>query len=236
MAPDDNPEYQGGIVSVNVVGMLLHEDGTVTEVAIDNRQQDVVLRSVSTPAGWLPKVSVIPWVVTIVLDALNDYRTIINQREKLPYTTRKKFHDKSRESQQQYLPRPFYTVELQDVVINEHAQRLPHLTVPIEWSHRWDVRGHEVLYVRRGPLPLPEKKRRAFAKEGFEVFTNPEDVTGAAYSILVRKGQPPLRAGEWLAVKRGWRGAYVKPAGRTDLPYVPSTHKPPKKLLDGERL
>lgn len=226
-------EVNDALTSVLVVGMLLHRNGTVMEVAFDATNNDVVLRPVADEHGWLPGASVIPWVATLVIAALNDYRTIVNAHEKIPYSTRQKFHDKSKQAKRQYLPRPFYSVELKDMVIDDHAKKLPRLTVPIEWSHRWDVRGHEVLYVRRGPLPLPERKRREYAKEGFAVFEKPEEVTGDAYSILVRKGQPPLRAGEWLAVKKGWRAAYVKPAGRDDLPYIPSTHKPPKKLIAG---
>lgn len=29
------------------------------------------------------------------------------------------------------------------------------------------------------------------------------------------------------------RSLFDKPAGRTDLPYIPSTHKPPKRLIAG---
>lgn len=231
MAATDNEGND--LTSVLVVGMLLHRDGTVIEVAFDAAHEDVVLRPVADARGWLPGASVIPWAATLVVAALNDYRTIIHEHEKIPYSTRQKFHDKSRQAKRQYLPRPFYSVELKDMVIDDHAKKLPRLTVPVEWSHRWDVRGHEVLYVRRGSLPLPERKRREYAKEGFEVFEYPTVVSAEAYSVLVRKGEPPLREGEWLAVKKLWRASYIKPAGRDDLPYIPSTRKPPKKLIAG---
>jgi len=214
-----------------IVGTLICEDGRCYEVGLEDADCSVSAYLVHDQRGWSYQHSMTgPWFITLLVQALQDFRTVI-KGESPSMTTRQMYKDASRVAKRQFLPRPYYTVRLADLVIEEKVRALPTIKIPVEWSHRWSVRAHDRLYVRRGQLPLSEKKRKSFAREGFEVFVDPKDVSSEAYSIIIRKGIQPLQLGEWMAVKRTPIEHRIQPLNRQDLPYIPSTRKPNRRVL-----
>lgn len=70
-------------------------------------------------------------------------------------------------------------------------------------THRTDVMAHERLLVRRGPLPIPEKKYEYYIKNGFKVFSD-TGLDGSLRRKLTIKGHALKRRDEWLVVKTIW--------------------------------
>jgi len=187
--------------------------------------------------GWFGLASdesiiLMPWIATLLVAALNDKQTIVLRQEKTPLRERLQFEKASKKARQRFLPRPYYTVTIQEQVVQDHARKLPRLVIPREWSHRFDRDAHYRHFIRRGPLPLGDRKRQALQKVGFAVFTDPSEVTGEAMAILMRRGVPQMKADEWLATKKTHVDAQLQiPHGRTDLPYVPAVRKPEGPLI-----
>jgi hypothetical protein len=173
-----------------------------------------------------------PWIFTLLIAALNDKQTIVLRQEKTPLRERLQFEKASKKARQRFLPRPYYTVTIQEQLVQDHARKLPRLVIPREWSHRFDRDAHYRHYVRRGPLPLGDRKRRDLTEAGFDIFTDPSQVTGEAMAILMRRGVPQMKADEWLATKKTHVDAQLQiPHNRLDLPYVPAVRKPEGPLI-----
>jgi len=230
-----------------VIGWLLTETGDLIafswRLVGDARHYEVAALPFRRPAGWnvrpednpaVPEYDYcdIPWIATLLVAALNDKQTIVLRQEKTPLRERLQFEKASKKARQRFLPRPYYTVTIQEQVVQDHARKLPRLVIPREWSHRFDRDAHYRHFVRRGPLPLGDRKRQALQQVGFAIFTDPAEVTGEAMAILMRRGVPQMKAGEWLATKKTHVDAQLQiPHGRTDLPYVPAVRKPEGPLI-----
>lgn len=114
-------------------------------------------------------------------------------------------------------PRPFYLVPLRARLITEEPR---HETGPhgqIQYDHRWDVRGHERVRFRRGPLPLSTKLADKLLELEYRVHqTKPE---GEDLQRMEERGIQ-WADGEWLALKVRWIDHYIK--GPDGAPYVPA--------------
>lgn len=161
-----------------------------------------------------------PWFVKALIDLINEHKHIVDERPR--GLNEKLLWKKAQRTRKTMMaPVPFYVVSLTDTYVKEQ-RRTFFPPRPREWSHRWDVRGHEAVRVQRGALPLPEKTERLLRKRGYKIFTtNQPDVD--TYRIMTERRLPPKKMGEWLAVLVTWRKAYVK--GPEDKPYVPAAHR-----------
>jgi hypothetical protein len=209
-------------------GILVTADGLVVEVlAVGHAGVGQVLMhplALSRERGWEPEeYSLGPRVTHGLLSVLAEYRTFVVED---PSTQR--FRQEFRALQARVpewagrVPPPFYTVRLRQSVIRERLRQAmsPQQRRPLAYRH--DVRGHERVYVRRGPLPLRGAERRLQERRGFTVFEDAPLSEDLAERLTVRE-IPRKRPGEWLAVKVTWVQAHVSPLNEA-LPYVPSTH------------
>jgi hypothetical protein len=227
-------------------GWLLCDDGYIFDLDcqdVEDDQQKQVYRRVTIPTvirrteGWALNDHrninfVAPWVATLLVAALNDKQTIVLRQDKAPLRERLAYEKMSKKARQRFLPRPYYTVTISEQVIQDRAKKLPRIVIPREWSHRFDRAAHFRHFIRRGPLPLGDRKRRLLQAGGFSVFTDPSEVTGEAMAVLMRRGVPQMKAGEWLATKKTHVDQQEKiPHARQDLPYVPAVRKPEGPLM-----
>jgi hypothetical protein len=89
----------------------------------------------------------------------------------------------------------------------------------IEWSHRWDVRGHECVRIERGQMPASPKDVENLKKRGYRIYEGMSLLADDAVRLLVRGIRVP-GPGEWIAVLSYWRDSFVK--GPEEKPYVPA--------------
>jgi len=176
--------------------------------------------------GWLLPYSLMPWVVASVIEAINNNDSLIHANAAL-LKERGLYKALSKRTQQQFLPRPYYTVIIQPTVYEEIEKRI--VSQPRQWSHQWDVRAHYCHKVLRGTLPIDPKLLHQLTKRGYQMFHALNRPTADVLAFMQRKRIiPPRRPshdhpGEWLAYLKFHREAFIK--GPKSKPYIPSIHK-----------
>ncbi len=169
-------------------------------------------------SGWDQPMTMDPWVLSALVRAINATKTAIESRPAGLGARLDRARASKAAGEMMPLPSPYYLVRLKDAVIDEAILALPR--PPRDWSHRWDVRGHECVRVARGKLPLAPKDKAKLEQRGYRIYEDVRSVTGEDAERLrirgLRRGEPD----EWVAVLSYWRDAFVK--GPKDRPYVPA--------------
>ena len=169
---------------------------------------------------WAQPASLDPWILNMLVKSINDHK-VINQS--WTQTLSQRMDRKKKIGGQKTvlpLPEPFYLVPLKDELIEppEYRSNAP-VSKLVEWSHRWDVRGHEVVRVQRGKLPLSPEDTVKLKKREYKVYDG--RVTDADdQARLLKRGIRGPGLDEWIAVLSYWREAFVK--GPEGKPYVPA--------------
>lgn len=119
------------------------------------------------------------------------------------------------------IPPPFYRspISLSSPEANVDHSRPAGVDISKEYTHRWDVRGHKRLYLRRGRMPIKESEKNNLTSKGYSVYTYTQPTT-EEIALIAQRGKEQKKRGEWLAVKVVWVDAYIK--GPEDKPYIPS--------------
>ncbi len=187
------------------------EEGDVPPVAFVKSYED---------GEWLQPMSMDPWIVTMLVKAINDHQQIVegHAASLSSRTARKKASKHAREMLP--LPAPYYMVDLKDEFIT--APTKPKKTSsgrPTEWSHRWDVRGHECVRVERGQMPVSMKEAEKLKKRGYRIYEGMSLEANDA-SRLLKRGVRAPGPQEWIAALSYWRDSFVK--GPEEKPYVPA--------------
>jgi hypothetical protein len=169
---------------------------------------------------WSQPTSLDPWILNMLVKSINDHK-VINQAWTQTLSQRMDRKKLGKPSKTVLpLPEPFYLVPLKDELIEppEYRSNAPASKL-VEWSHRWDVRGHEVVRVQRGKLPLSPEDAAKLKKREYKVYdgriTDADD-----QARLLKRGIRGPGFDEWIAVLSYWREAFVK--GPVEKPYVPA--------------
>ena len=158
-----------------------------------------------------------PWTLQAIIEHINSFRTFIERDE---FSTGDLQQQKAGEwGISVDVPMPFYVVKIRSKRIQEETRKTLVQSVPKDYSHRWDVRGHEKVKVQRGALPLKPELRVKLLKRGYSLYTLEKPSAEDAERLHLR-GMQPKRPHEWVAVKAAWVESYIK--GPEDKPYVPS--------------
>lgn len=172
--------------------------------------------------GWDQPLSLDCWVLNSIVATINDHKKVVVEN---PVTLGMKFDFKKKQKQFKKialpLPRPYYVLKLQDGIIDETIKKVIQTRLT-EYSHRFDVRGHECLRIVKGPLPLDSDLEIKLRKLNYRIYT----INPILSEDLIRLGKrkiSPLRRDEWLAIKNYWKDPYIK--GSKSLPYIPATRK-----------
>lgn len=182
---------------------------------------------------WFMPYTLAPWILSGLIDWVNEHQTVVQDDTKSHKYVRetrkllKQFHLK------RDAPPPYYTVYMRDLVINKSVKRTftSRFKKIIDWSHRWEVRGHYMVRIKRGPIPLDEKLAKVLRKRKYEIYTE-ENPPFDVWQKLEARGIPPKRANEWLAVLVSFRHDFVK--GPEDKPLVPSVRKSARYANEGD--
>lgn len=175
---------------------------------------------------WTQPMSLDPWVLGMLVRAINEHKNIIDNFG--PTLGSKMARKKASKGLKQLLPlpAPFYMVNLKDELIAAPLKK-PKFPVgrPTEWTHRWDVRGHECVRIERGLLPTEPRELARLKKRGYRIYEgmslNAEDA-----GRLLKRGVRAPGPQEWIAVLSYWRDSCVK--GPEDKPYIPAARIEPE--------
>jgi len=219
----DNPTEHPQLM---FMGYLVSYDGFVADLAISAKGSSDEMLACSyvrhpNYATWSKAFFLSPWIVSAVIDYVNEHRQIMLENDppanwKRPKKGRKQFVKHP-------IPKPYYTVFLdKDVRVQDWLgrRRKAETGTSFEYQHRFDVRAHERCYIRRGPLPLADKLRQKMVDAGYRIYAmgdmHPDDVRR-----LAERKQPPRGGGEWVAIKVRWIAHDVRPHNDA-LPYIPA--------------
>jgi hypothetical protein len=186
---------------------------------------------------WLnPYIALSPWMVHALSAVIQDHRTVVLEHERAGMSYKRECVKAQKVFKWPFTPRPFYRIQLQQKVEWESRVRKQFAAPAVmERNHRWDVREHERVRVRRGPLPLPEKtkrellRRRPASGQCYRVYEGTA-LEGDDTHRLSLRGFPKYEPEkEWIAVLVSVVGEHCK--GPADKPYVPG-----KRVLDPKTL
>jgi len=189
--------------------------------------------------GWMPILgSAVPWWTHALMDLINDVgRSRVIPATALSYGVRrarsKLCDDLGLKPHDLPPPAPYYEVKLidRDTARQRVAKSVEeHTPVEVQWSHRWDVRAHDRMLVRRGPAPMRQGSADLLRGRGYTVFEPdlgdilagkrqvlpPEEATA-----LTVRGHDQPTLGEWIAIRHGRVREHVR--GPENAPYVPAT-------------
>lgn len=177
----------------------------------------ILIHPVYDAEGWFQTLSYDPWLVNILVTYINSHKTYVTTRTA---SGNIKFDRSKAQKALKHtlpLPEPFYVVHVEDKTVDRTVKRLvAHRTV--EWTHRWDVRGHEVIRIVKGAKPVSAKVRASLEKRGYTVHERLDTSHPDWKDLDTRRVN--LGPNEWVAVLRSWRKAHMK--GPEDRPYVPA--------------
>lgn len=173
-----------------------------------------------------------PWIVNALVSLVREQRTFIGKRALDPLQ-RKRFQRAGPSMGiKRPLPQPYYLVRLKHRAILDSFEREKKRIRKhaFQFSHRFDRSGHEVVIVRRGPLPMSAKDRayfeqRAKRTKGEQRIYTIDTPTAEDYQRLMARGIEPKRTDEWMVVLVTWKDATV--VGDEKLPYVPALRRLP---------
>jgi hypothetical protein len=169
---------------------------------------------------WLQPMSLDPWIVSMMVRAVNEHKQIIQDYAPSLANRMDRKKVSKRSKQLLPLPAPFYMVNLKDELIAAPVKKPTQLPGrPVEWSHRWDVRGHECCRIERGELPIPEKLKASLKRREYRIHEGMA-VTSEDLGRLMKRGIRAPGPREWVAVLSFWRDAAIR--GPKDRPYVPA--------------
>lgn len=219
-------EERAPIAAVEIVGHLVAETTVTTCLGIRlvNGRQIYGYLVEHKNKEWLMPYTLAPWIVSALIDWINEHQTVVQDDSRLPSYMRvvKKALKEFRQARD--APPPYYTVYMRDLVINKSVRKTfsSRFKKIIDWSHRWEVRGHYMVRIKRGAIPIDPKLDKVLRKRKYQVYTE-ENPPFDTWQKLEARGVPLKRANEWLAVLVSFRQDFVK--GPEDKPLVPSVRK-----------
>lgn len=178
-----------------------------------------------TDGPWYAPYTLMPWVLSALVDLVNSYRTFVLQDTSLFYRETYRTKAKKEYGFRKAIPPPFYSLKLKDALVRESGR----ITVQ-RWckppEHRYDVRGHERIRIARGQMPLDPKLAERLKKRQYRVFTV-ESLDQETWRLLGERRLPPKRPEEWLAIRRCFVKNYTK--GPEGAPYIPAVRRVPRR-------
>lgn len=213
---------------VRLVGHLLFWEGD-TPIAyqfmvipdVDATGGGMAVAACYVDGEWFQPMSLDPWILGSIVAQVNEHKSIV--QDYAPTLANRLDRKKASKNAKHFLPlpAPFYLVHLKDELITPQQQAQANALGPgklTEWSHRWDVRGHECVRFAKGKLPIDPKAYAVLKKKGYRVYEG-RSLSAEDAQRLMKRGERGPAPDEWVAVLSYWRDAFVK--GPKDRPYVP---------------
>lgn len=168
--------------------------------------------------GWKHPYDLNPWICNAIHRHLLDFKTFVVEKNWRPHQVAKTQGPTM--VVRPPMPKPYYVVKLQSKVIQQDFRRtVPRQSRRFDYSHRFPVRGHYRVRIRRGPMPLPERDKAILDARKYVIYTL--GLPSAEHAqLLASRGISPKRPGEWLAILVTWVKDHER--GPDSAPFVPS--------------
>ena len=188
------------------------------------------LRTEKAPTDrWYYPLCLAPFILHKIVDCINEHQTlIVSQRRLSTQNANRLKKGMKTPKNKKPVPPPFYTVYLKDKTIRETVRAYGVGVPRAAYSHRFDVRGHWCSRIHRGQLPMDPAEELKLESLKYEIYKN-RPLDPWVKEIMREKNLPPRQHNQWIAIKRWWKGSYVK--GPEDAEYIPSTRRATKGPL-----
>lgn len=211
----------------SILGMLYTTDHLnrpyITQAALLSSKESDALSALVWPtiykpdAGWMHPADLSPWTCQMILSFINSFGSV---EERSPSSTIRNERDKKTKQLAVPLPipKPYYVVKLKKSTVRCDEERgAPQKSWELTFQH--DVRGHDRVFVERGPLPMREEIRDKLIKRGYRIYVD-RPLKSYDKKRLLQRNHPLPRRDEWVALLVIWVKSFRK--GPPDAPYVPS--------------
>lgn len=189
------------------------------------------LRDNSVSSMWASPLSMNPWALPAMIYMINDYKTLVLQSPKKGRTALRMATRKfaKRNGLKRFTPPHYYGIMLHDdVVFVSAVDRQFNPDGRSRYANfRSDVRGHERVRIRRGPMPMDPEERQKYLDRGYRLYEEQMDLDPEDDKRLRERGQTLKARGEWLALKVSWVDQYIK--GPEEAPYRPAVRHLPAR-------
>jgi hypothetical protein len=224
----DETSERLGLDHVRFLGLLCAVEGEtpVAYAALGLRGSNINGEAVTIVGvyngDWYAPHALDPWVLPAIVRYVNAHKVVVEEQSVGLGT--KMIWKKARKKNRALplpLPKPFYLLHLRDELVDSAMGRreTPAATPPRSPGHRYDVRGHEVVRVARGKLPIDPKLAHKLKQRGYNLYDLGPIGTADADRVFKRR-VAPRRPDEWIAVLTHWRDAHVR--GPETAPYIPA--------------
>ena len=177
----------------------------------------VVWSTTLLPEGWNHPYDLNPWICNAIHRHLLDFRTFVIEREWKQH--QQTVPDIPPVIDRRAIPKPYYLVKLKSHTIKQAFGSAMPARRKFEYQHRFKVRGHERVRIRRGDLPLPADVREEMERRGYTIYSL-NGMSQEHARLLLERGIPVKRSREWVALLVSWVKDHEK--GPDDGPFVPS--------------
>jgi hypothetical protein len=176
---------------------------------------------------WIRPLTLMPWIFNWMVEWINSHRlTVEETTHKFGY--RHHYKRAAKRSKNKPIPPPYYTVLIKDVVRKERPRTdETGMKMRRAQRHRSAVRGHGVMRVRRGKLPLDPKLEQELRKDKRRRIFTDRPLDAETYADLAKRGIRPKAHDEWMAVLKYWRNEFMR--GPEDGPFIPAVRKSGRK-------
>lgn len=171
--------------------------------------------------GWRHPYDLNPWICNAIHAHLISFKTFVIERNWTPEQRRniRKGDDVPNVIEQIPIPKPYYLIKLKNSVIHEGFRSALPPRRKFEYQHRFHVRGHYRVRVKRGLLPMSIETREILVARKYTIYAiNP--MSERHTRMLAERGVSPKRPHEWVAILESWVRDHKK--GPDDGPFVPS--------------
>lgn len=182
------------------------------------------VNGVDRGSTWMHPWHQTPWIINSILSFIHEHKTLVLEQH-MSKQQRRVVGKQAKAKGFDIIPRPYYLVPLKNLTMKSVARRsVGFVARRAPLSYRHDRRGHERVYVQRGPLPLDDKKRKDLEKPrgvppmAYTIYTV-TDPNAEHARLLMERRQLPKREGEWVAIKVRHIDQTI--IGDGSLPYVP---------------
>ena len=185
-----------GVDRVWMLGHLFSADGTIVEFF----RTDVGFGygTVREPDGWKCGDSLMPVILTNLLETVHGLHTTYVTQVAVPKTHRKGL----KRVAQEVIPEEFYLVRIRPkhITVTQRTKDGDEETPQRKLAYRRDRAGHVRCLFKTDKLPLDPALKRSLVERGYSVYEDYRPVAPQHMAYAIERGKPLRQPGYWWAI------------------------------------